>query len=288
MSSRHFALFRIAFGTYLALHFLQLVPYAGELFGAGGLLADPALNPTHGLFPSPLSLPLDDSALVLWLAGSALLAGLFAAGIARHAAAVLLWFSWTALFHRNNLIANPSLAYVGLLLVLTLLVPRGEALRPAAGDPGWEMPLWVPRCAWILMAAGYSFSGLTKLGSASWIDGSALLRLLDNPLARPGFFRDALLALPEPLLALATWGALLAELLFVPLAFWWRTRPWAWLAMVAMHLGILLVVDFADLSLGMLMIHLFTVPNRWLDGLHRLSRPPRLIRARPEPKLSPR
>jgi predicted DCC family thiol-disulfide oxidoreductase YuxK len=33
-----------------------------------------------------------------------------------------------------------------------------------------------------------------------------------------------------------------------------------------MHLGILLVVDFADLSLGMVMIHLFTFDPAWLPA----------------------
>jgi predicted DCC family thiol-disulfide oxidoreductase YuxK len=36
------------------------------------------------------------------------------------------------------------------------------------------------------------------------------------------------------------------------------------LAMIAMHLGILLLVDFADLTLGMLMIHAFTFDASWL------------------------
>ncbi|WP_113960415.1 hypothetical protein [Roseimicrobium gellanilyticum] len=48
------------------------------------------------------------------------------------------------------------------------------------------------------------------------------------------------------------------ELLFLPLSLHRLTRAAAWAALVLMHAGILLVVDFADLSIGMLMIHLFT------------------------------
>ena len=40
------------------------------------------------------------------------------------------------------------------------------------------------------MAVGYTFSGVTKLPSPSWRDGTALARILDNPLARPGPLRD--------------------------------------------------------------------------------------------------
>ena len=81
-------------------------------------------------------------------------------------------------------------------------------------DPagGWRMPAGIFLVAWILMAVGYSYSGYTKLISPSWIDGTALARIFDNPLARPGFLRDAVLQMPSGLLNVATWGALALEL----------------------------------------------------------------------------
>ncbi|BCX47832.1 thiol-disulfide oxidoreductase DCC [Haloferula helveola] len=264
MSPWQFTIFRILFGSYLCVHFLHLAPWAGELFGAGGLIGDPSINPAHGLFPNPLDLPIPDgwlTAIVVLLAGSSLL---FTAGVWRKPAALVLWFGWTALFHRNNLISNPSVPYIGLLLVLSLLVPGGEPWSRGPRNADWAMPKWVFRCAWILMAAGYTFSGITKLSSPSWTDGSAMRFLLENPLARPGWMRDLMLSLPEGLLKVMTWGTLAAELLFLPLALWSRTRPWIWLTLVLMHFGIVAVVDFADLSLGMLMIHLFTFDPAWL------------------------
>lgn len=264
MSPWQFTLFRIVFGSYLAVHFLHLAPWAGELFGKDGVMPDPALNPAHGLFPNPLDLPLSGGVLTAITVGLAVVSLLFAAGQWRRTAAVVLWFGWTALFHRNNLIANPSLPYVGLLLVLSLLVPAGEPWSRGPRNADWAMPAWVFRSAWILMAAGYTFSGITKLPSESWTDGSAMQFLLENPLARPGWIRDLILALPDGVLRLMTWGTLAAELLFLPLALWSRSRPWIWLTLVGMHLGILAVVDFADLSLGMLMLHLFTFDPAWL------------------------
>lgn len=255
--ARQFRIFRVLFGTYLAIHFAMLVPYANELFGSSGLLADPTLNPAHGLFPNPLDLPLPATLVTALPAILALASVLFLLEIARPAMAVILWFGWTALFHRNNLIANPSIPYIGLLLVLCAITPTGRS---------WCMPVWVPRCAWILLASGYTFSGLTKLGSASWLDGSAIGRLLDNPLARPGFCRDLLLTMPEWLSPTLTWGTLGLEILFAPLALSRRLRPWVWLAACGMHLGIIAVVDFADLSLGMLMIHLFVFDRRWIGS----------------------
>ncbi len=259
-----FSLFRILFGSYLAIHFAMLAPWAAEVFGSGGVMPEPSMNPAHGLFPNPLDLKLPDAVVTAFVVLLALASLFFAAGCWRKPAALLLWFGSTALFHRNNLIGNPALPYTGLLLVLTLLVPSGEPLSRGPRRADWAMPVWVPRCAWILMAVGYTFSGLTKVGSPSWMDGSAIARLLENPLARPGWVRDVLASLPDGMLSALTWGTLALEILFLPLALFSRTRPWIWLAMVAMHLGIIAVVDFADLSFGMLMLHLFTFDPRWL------------------------
>ena len=113
------------------------------------------------------------------------------------------------------------------------------------------------------MAVGYSFSGLTKLSSPSWLDGSALSYVLSSPLARPHFLQAWLLSHPA-LLTVMTFGVLAGEILFAPLACFRRVRPWIWLGMVCMHLGILLTVDFADLTLGMLLIHVITFDPDWI------------------------
>jgi predicted DCC family thiol-disulfide oxidoreductase YuxK len=114
------------------------------------------------------------------------------------------------------------------------------------------------------MALAYSYSGYTKLVSPSWTDGTALAYVLQNPLARPTWLREALLALPPVFLQLATWGGLLLELLFAPLALARRARPWIWSLMVLMHLGLLTIVDFADLTYGMLFLHGFTFDPAWI------------------------
>jgi predicted DCC family thiol-disulfide oxidoreductase YuxK len=263
-----FTFFRILFGIYLAVHFAMLAPFAPELFGSEGMMGNPALNPTAGIFPNPLDLHVPGTILTMGMEALAICSLLFAAGALRRTMAVLLWFGWTALFHRNNLISNPSIPYIGLLLLLSVLVPAGEPLSFARRAAEWEMPRWVVRCAWILMAAGYTFSGITKLASPSWIDGSAMGYLLENPLARPGIARSGMLHLPALCLQLLTWLTLLVELAFLPLALWGKSRPWIWLTLVLMHLGIILVVDFADLSLGMLMIHAFTFDRRWIPSRH--------------------
>jgi hypothetical protein len=269
ISPRQFAIFRIALGGYLAIHFAQLIPYGAELFSNQGVLANPRLNFTYGIFPNPLEHWDSPQIVTCFLIVLFVAATAFAVGWFRRAAAVLLWFGWACLFNRNNLISNPSIPYVGLLLLLSVIVPRGEALHASRASHSWQFPAMVYWAAWILMAAGYSFSGWTKLHSPSWVDGSALFHVLHNPLARCGTVRDFLLTLSGDCLRLITWATLTAELLFVPLSFSRGTRALAWCALLGMNIAILFVVNFTDLTFGMLTIHLFTYDPDWFPVRHR-------------------
>jgi len=267
-----YSVYRFLLGLYLCVHFAQLVPYGPEVFSHSGVLPDARLSPFTGLFPNFLRW--FDGPLVVQ---GALLAGVFlsaalAIGRSDRLAAVLIWYLWACLFGRNPLISNPGLPYIGLLLVVHALLPAGPYGSWRArgrADPGgdWAMDRNLWRVVWILMAVGYTYSGVSKLSSPSWTHGEALEQLLHNPLARPGWIRDALLGLSQDRLHGLTWLALAGEILFAPLALLRWTRPWIWLAMVGMHLGILLVVDFADLSLGMLLVHLFTFDPRWVPAI---------------------
>jgi len=272
ISPWQFASFRVALGCYLIVHFVHLIPWAAELFSAEGLLPDARANFTFGRLPNPLEHWQSAAFAHAFVGALALLAVLFTLGFGRRVCAVLLWYGWACLFNRNNLISNPGIPYVGLLLLLSTLVPPGEPLSLGhRRNAPWAMPAFIFWGTWWLLVAGYTYSGAWKLFSPSWLDGSALHHLLTNPLARPGLFRDLLLALPYPVLKLLTWGALAGELLALPLSLTRRGRAIAWLWMLAMHVGILFVVDFADLTFGMVMIHLFTFDPDWLPA--RSARP---------------
>jgi predicted DCC family thiol-disulfide oxidoreductase YuxK len=264
-----YSLFRVLFGTYLFVHFAQLVPWGAELFSNRGVLADASASPLLYLFPNVLAVADSPAVVTGLLAVAAGLCVPFALGWHDRIAAVALWYVWACLFGRYPLIANPGLPYVGwMLLAHAFLPPAPYGSLAARGrlDPGnnWRMPAGVFAVAWVLMALGYTYSGYTKLISPSWLDGTALARVLDNPLARPGPVRDALRALPDWALHLATWTALGLELAFAPLALFRRLRPWVWALMLSMHLGLILILDFADLSLGMVFLHLFTFDPAWI------------------------
>ena len=189
-----YSLFRGALGAYLVVHFVALMPYAGELFARGGAVAEPGMSPLMGILPNPLS-SFDSAPVVAALLLLGAVAGFgLAIGLADRVAALVCCAVLAWLFARNPLIANPSLPYVGLLLLAHSCLPRapyGSFERRGQIDPGgeWRMPREIYLVVWILMALGYSYSGYTKLISPSWVDGTAFERVLNNPLARPGVMR---------------------------------------------------------------------------------------------------
>jgi predicted DCC family thiol-disulfide oxidoreductase YuxK len=267
-----YSLFRVIFGSYLFIHFVQLIPWGAEMFSNRGVLPAGSASPLLRIFPNILAL-YDAPAFVTAIIGvAAALSALLIIGLYDRIAAIALWYVLACLFGRNPLIANPSLPYVGLLLLAHACLPRapyGSWERRHQPDPGseWRMPQAIYLVVWMLMALGYSYSGYTKLISPSWVDGTAIERILGNPLARPGVLRDLTLSLPPLLLKLMTWGTLALELSFAPLALFRRARPVIWGLLLLMHLGLIAVIDFADLSLGMVMLHLFTFDPGWISPM---------------------
>ncbi|MCH9021841.1 MAG: DUF393 domain-containing protein [Planctomycetes bacterium] len=264
-----YSVFRVIFGVYLFVHFFQLIPWAAEMYSWAGVLADGHSSPLIFLFPNVLALIDAPWFVTVFIATAAVAAICFMLGYRDRAAALLMWYVLACLFGRNPLTANPSLPFVGWMLLAHLVIPSapyGSLAARGRRDPGgnWFMPKWIFSAAWIVMALGYSYSGWTKLISPSWVDGTAIYHVLSNSLARPTFMREFLLSLPMEILQVMTWSGLVMELAFAPLVLVRRLRGFVWLAMLSMHVGLMVLIDFADLSLGMIMLHLFTFDPGWV------------------------
>ena len=265
-----FRIFRVTFGIYLLYHFLSLLPWGPELFSSQGVLSQGAMSPLFHLFPNLFLLwdsPLFVQACLL---AAAIFSLLLTFGKFDRVMAVMVWYVWASLYGRNPLIGNPSLPFIGWILLAYALIPSLSArdeLSSTSEDTGfWRMPADIFAAAWILMALTYSYSGYCKLISPSWMDGTALHHVLSNPLARDTVVRTSLLALPAWSLKAATWSALFLELAFAPLALIRRLRPLLWVAMVGLHLGLLVLVNFSDLTIGMLILHFFTFDPAWIPS----------------------
>ena len=276
-SGGQYSVFRALLGAYLFVHFLHLLPWSAELFSSAGMLPDAALSPLAGLFPNlltSLDAPGFVAAMLMSAAGAAVL---FALGWRDKWAALWMWYVLACLFGRNPLIANPALPYVGWMLLAHLFAPAapyGSLAARGRLDPGgnWRMPREVFLAGWIVLALSYSYSGYTKLLSPSWVDGQALSYVLQNPLARDHFLRDFFLWLPDGIRHSITLGILWLEFLFAPLALSRRLRPWLWGGMLVVQFGFVFLLNFADLTIPMLLFHLFTFDPAWLPAPSRAPR----------------
>lgn len=266
-----YSLFRALLGLYLCIHFVHLLPWSAELFSNAGVLPDARLSPLFALFPNLFAISDTPWFVYATLSVSAAAALAFAAGWHDRLMALWIWLVLASLFGRNPLIANPSLPYVGFMLVAHLFVPRAPyGALSARGridpDAGWLLPRPVFLAAWLVLALSYTYSGYTKLLSPSWVAGDNIAFVLQNPLARPWLLRDFFLWLPPVFLTLLTWTVLYVELLFAPIVLWSRARPWIWLAMLIIQFGFLFLLNFADLTAGMLLFHLFTFDPAWIPA----------------------
>lgn len=264
-----YSLYRVLFGGYLFVHFTYLIPWAPELFSSAGMLPVARESPLLLLFPNILAL-VDAPGFVLALTVAASIASLFfCIGYGDRAAALFMWFVLACFFGRNPLIANPSLPYVGLMLLAHTVIPKAPYGAWAARgriDPGggWQLPDKIFLALWIVLALSYSYSGYTKLLSPSWVTGQNVVYVLENPLARDWWLRDVFLAMPPILLQFLTWFILAIELLFALFALSGRVRPYAWAGMLFVQFGFAFLLNFPDLTIAMLLFHLVTFNPAWI------------------------
>ncbi len=254
----HLKLITSLLGIYLVTHFVYLIYFAQELFGSSGML--PAhLSPTYGYFPNILNFTTPEWLPTAFVVMLTVLSFLVVFGTEKKWVYLLLWFGWACLLNRNPLIRNPGMPYVGWLLLAF------SVLFPIKNKEDFKLDRWVFWGAWSLLAVGYTLSGIDKLQSISWQNGTAIDHLLTNPLARD-YWLTHFIQKQNWMHPLMTYLSLAMEILFLPLALSKRTRPWIWLGLVLMQLNILLVVDFADLTFGMLMFHLFVFDPNWIPN----------------------
>lgn len=263
-TSRQFGIWRAAFGLYLLLYFLRLLPYGKELFSDQGILPDASVNWTHGILASPAWLwasPMAITILLALLMGCALLLTL---GIWRRPTALALWLGWELLYNRNNLTLDPTLPYIGWLLLACALVPSGEQFSLGKNSKKWRMPRLLYGGAWTVLGVSYLYAGAQKLFSPSWLDGSAMSQIYDNPIVYHNPFVALMLSLPPILLMLQTWLVLGLQI-SAPVLFLFRKSRYAgWLLHTGLHMLFLITFDLVDVVFAMLLFHFFLFDQDWL------------------------
>ena len=163
-TARQYAVYRVIFGIYLLHHFLSLLPWGTEIFSSAGVLPFRSLSPLVRLFPNFFLI--SDSPMIVRLA---LLLGaacslLFVAGKLDRVAALVIWYLWASPYGRNPLIANPSLPFVGWLLLAHLLVPSASANSEEARSTSAGVPEDIYLAAWIVMAMALYLQRIHQTG----------------------------------------------------------------------------------------------------------------------------
>ncbi len=274
LEDHQLALFRVLFGGYFFINFWRLLPWAQSLYGDAGALPNPQMNPTAAFLPDWIHAWSTGSGPEMMLYALMGLSLCVMLGFRARIASFVMWIGWALLWHRNVFTLNPSMPFNGfLMLAMAFFTPSAPSwsldrcLRNRGGKPGNTKPSIIPRdlwgVAWAVAAIAYSYSGVTKMFSPGWISGDALYLILSGPLARPGFLAETLIQWPVALKFL-TWGTLALEGLFAAFALFRRGRAVSWLMMVGLHPGILCTIQFAELSIGMLLIHILLFDPRWL------------------------
>ena len=229
-SPYQFGFFRIIFGLYLMTHFLLLMPHAHELLEITGLV------PFNTLLP-----------MQIFLSSLILLSLFFTLGIGRKIVALLLFLASCCLIDRNFLGPTLTLPYSEIILLACACAPAGEAfvlLPKNSFDKHWKMPRWLLGGAWLVLALCYFMSGLYRLQNPAWL----------------------ILAQPSNLLKILSWSFIAFELSFIILCIFEKTRKWAWLIMTLIQVIILVTGIHSELTLSLLLLHLFVFDARWLKA----------------------
>lgn len=123
-----FALYRIVLGIYLTIHFAQLLPVGTEIFSNEGVIKNATILPSYGKMPVFLLDYDSPTVVMIFLISLILCSLLFTFGIYRRLCSLWLYYGWMSLLNRNPLISNPSIGYIGWLLLACSAIPKGERL----------------------------------------------------------------------------------------------------------------------------------------------------------------
>jgi hypothetical protein len=221
--------FRIFIALWSAAFFLPRLPHLRELYGEPAIqVRHPWMNPFGGLPTVPLA--------ITWLVIIALFVCLvcFAAGY--HARRlhpfIILMIAYLFAYDMSHVRGYGELAFYQWIIAYCLPYDRlcdrdGAVVRS---------PRWGLRLATMLLSSVYLFAVLAKaVGGEGWFDGKTLFYTFRSH-DFGSFLLSAWFPIPLGVAKVLGWATLANEL-FVGLGLWHgRTRRWAMLACLGMHL----------------------------------------------------
>ncbi|MBN9413784.1 MAG: HTTM domain-containing protein [Candidatus Eremiobacteraeota bacterium] len=177
---------------------------------------------------------------------------------------------WLVLLNLRNHLAwatsEGGLQVVQCALLCLLWTPCGREWSLDSRFGWWRrQSLWSGpvRVLQLLQMVIYLESGFYKLMGINWWDGSALLRVTQNPnFSRLAEWAPGSGSLWAGLMALSTWLVLCWELTFPIWLLWWPTRRLAIAIGLVMHTGLWLFYDVGLYPPAMMALYLMYLPAR--------------------------
>lgn len=240
---------RIAFGATLFVAYALRAPAVLDLWGVRGIggadlharvPGTPALHPAILPVFDLLRYAPSDALVIALYAAVWIASGAFTVGLCTRVAGALTFGIHFLFWVRNPFAYAGWATYLNGPLLYVVLAPVGRHvsvdawLRRRRGLPeaSWFAPGWRLRLLQIHVTTMYAYAGWSRFDKPSWLLGETVLITLTSA----SFSRIAIdWSAFAPLLALATWGALVLEAC-APLLLWLRAtrRLWA-LGLIAMH-----------------------------------------------------
>jgi hypothetical protein len=236
--------------SFMVYYFLSLVIYAKDI-----------LSPLEGIYAGTalcrwLTLLVDTHVkqMVFSLLGFLASIGMLINWKRRFCISIVV-FCWMIVHLIIYPIFLPSDGSIGFLLLL-LLCYKGNTF-----DRFPDHFIYLLR---LLMALGYTVSGLHKLYSPSWISGDAIRYSLLYPNSYDHFLVQYILSLPPIFLKCLTWGFFYLELFYLPLFLFRPFRNIIFYLMTIYLMGTLFCIKIGGIVVGSLIFHFFA----WNKGLN--------------------
>ncbi|GAC1474594.1 MAG: hypothetical protein NVSMB9_25250 [Isosphaeraceae bacterium] len=285
ISARPLCAFRVVVGVLTLAHLGLLSVDLDYWLSDSGILQGAEARTLAGpLRPSPLQWVQDPVSVRTFVALSGLVAFLFTIGWRTRVMGVLLYLALLSIHHRN-ILTNCGPDNLLLILVFYLMLsPCGVAYsldaRRARLRRGTEAePIivpWAQRLIQIQLCLIYFDTSILKCNGSTWLGGTALHYVLNNPEVGRLDFR--FLCQHPLLLNLLTHTALLVEFGLAFLLWNRATRAWMAIAGIVLHAGVLLVVNVPLFGELMTACYLTFLTPGELDTLLRVLNPVRLFR----------
>lgn len=289
ISARPLGAFRIVIGLLVMVHLGFLtVDLDYWLTDLGMLRGTEAREIAGPLRPSPLQWVQDPVTVRGFLAGSAVAATLFTIGWHTRVMGVLLYLTLLSI-HQRAVPTNCGPDTLLLILVFYLMLsPCGasysfDARRVARRRGTAAEPLivpWAQRLIQLHVSLIYLNTAILKCNGSTWLGGTALHFILNNP--EVGRFDFAFLTGYPVVINLLTLAGLMVEFALGFLLWNRAARPWVAVAGLALHAGVLLIVNVPLFGELMTACYLTFLTPAELDAVLSSFHPRQWFRSRTE------